>query len=500
MNNKAKRNVIVSAVMAIAVCVSLVAGATYALFTSESPVNVAVTSGKVEVVATISDFSVYSPASISQEDGNAILDATNAADTANYVFANLGTAELNGNEITLTNVTAGDKVTFKITVTNKSNVKTQYRTVVKKVDDDGLFDALNFNVGGITVENSTVWQMLDPATGENGDTVASYDCFVELPATANNDYQGKKCTIAFNVEAVQGNAKTTNVIKQVSAEDNLGDVIANAFAENTDAESVSLILPESEEETSFDIKSGAVSVPAGKTRTISISGNKNNVVSLNGASTGSEGNLSYQDNVNITISGVTYDASKADGICARGGVVKFVGCTIKGELKKTIASKFVFTDCEFENGTSAKECISHLGYGCHDIVIENCTFTASNGRSAIKIYSEGNTPINLTVRNCTFENTSESCDKPAILLDHIIDNLTYSVSIENCTFKGFITAPAPTNSGRTIIAAGVITAETDGVANYVFAYQTGVESGNYYKLLDVAHLSVKIDGVEKFVG
>ena len=39
--------------MAIAMCVSLIAGATFAFFTSESQVNIAVTSGNVEVSATV---------------------------------------------------------------------------------------------------------------------------------------------------------------------------------------------------------------------------------------------------------------------------------------------------------------------------------------------------------------------------------------------------------------------------------------------------------------
>ena len=43
---------IVTSVLVIALCFSVIAGATFALFTSESKVNVAVTSGNVEVVAT----------------------------------------------------------------------------------------------------------------------------------------------------------------------------------------------------------------------------------------------------------------------------------------------------------------------------------------------------------------------------------------------------------------------------------------------------------------
>ena len=58
MTKTVKRNVVVSAILAIMLCVSLIAGATFALFTSESKGNIAVTSGKVSVLASIDETSV----------------------------------------------------------------------------------------------------------------------------------------------------------------------------------------------------------------------------------------------------------------------------------------------------------------------------------------------------------------------------------------------------------------------------------------------------------
>ena len=51
----AKRSVIITAILAIIMCASLAAGATFALFTSSSSVNIAVTSGNVEVTASVVD-------------------------------------------------------------------------------------------------------------------------------------------------------------------------------------------------------------------------------------------------------------------------------------------------------------------------------------------------------------------------------------------------------------------------------------------------------------
>ena len=49
----AKRSVIITAILAIIMCASLAAGATFALFSSSSSVNIAITSANVEVNADV---------------------------------------------------------------------------------------------------------------------------------------------------------------------------------------------------------------------------------------------------------------------------------------------------------------------------------------------------------------------------------------------------------------------------------------------------------------
>ena len=57
---KTKGKLLFSSVIAIIFCLSLMIGATFALFTSESKVNVAVSSGKVSVVANAENLELYS--------------------------------------------------------------------------------------------------------------------------------------------------------------------------------------------------------------------------------------------------------------------------------------------------------------------------------------------------------------------------------------------------------------------------------------------------------
>ena len=195
-----KRNVIVSSFMAIALCMSIVAGATFALFTSNSSVNIAITSGNVEVTATASDLTVYSPTSVN-EDG--IVNADNAVDENGGKFVNGGTATLTGSELKLDNMTPGDKATFKITVKNKSTVAIKYRTVIE-AQDEGLFAGLAINIGGKNTVGATEWQKLE-ANAEISD--AEKACVIELPVKAGSEYRNKKCTLKFTVEAKQGNVE-----------------------------------------------------------------------------------------------------------------------------------------------------------------------------------------------------------------------------------------------------------------------------------------------------
>ena len=206
----AKRNIIVSAFMAIALCMSVVAGATFALFTSNSSVNIAITSGNVEVTATASDLTVYSPTSVN-EDG--IVNADNAVDKNGGRFVNGGTATLTGSELKLDNMTPGDKVNFNIKVENKSTVTVKYRTRIYCGEDNGLYAGLKYSItnGTETYESMAItdWATLTPDVKE----VANLACEVELPVDAGNEYKNKSCKLVYQVEAVQGNAETANDIR-----------------------------------------------------------------------------------------------------------------------------------------------------------------------------------------------------------------------------------------------------------------------------------------------
>lgn len=199
-----KKRILLSSILTIALCLCLIAGSTFALFTDESKVNIAVTAGKVDVKASIDGLELYSPKKMN-ESGD-ILDADNGAhnDTDPKTFMLDGTATLEDNLLTLTNIVPGDKASFKIQITNNSNVNVKYRTIIKIAEDSDteLAEALEFDIGGEKVVGETEWKEL---TADQ-----TLDCSVLLPSTAGNECKNKTCTISFTVEAVQGNTQTVD--------------------------------------------------------------------------------------------------------------------------------------------------------------------------------------------------------------------------------------------------------------------------------------------------
>ena len=195
MKNKKsmKKTILLSAITAIAFG-SIAVTTSYALFTDSAETNVTVTAGKVDVSASASDPVTYSMGETT---------------TTNGTFTNGGTAVINGSSITLDKVSPGDKVTFKLAVTNSSTIATKYRISLLPSKNTGLFDGLKLFVGGMTT--STVGQWIATAAVTTATEIASYtDCYIELPKDAGDEYQGKSCVIDFKVEAVQGNAAVTS--------------------------------------------------------------------------------------------------------------------------------------------------------------------------------------------------------------------------------------------------------------------------------------------------
>jgi len=289
---------------------------------------------------------------------------------------------------------------------------------------------------------------------------------------------------------INGAKMTIDGASVVTNAGELGNIITGGATNITLAEDMTIVadnLKDASNELTVNLADNTtvtVASGAATSKDLIFTGDKSSKVVLVNTNPGYEGKLSYQDNANLTFKGITFDANEISGICARGGEVTFIDCHITGELEQTIASKFVFSGCTFDVG------VTQVGYGCSDVVFENCTFETDG--YGIKIYKEANEKtVNLTVKGCSFKNTGSDA-RSAILLDHILDGFNYNITVENCTFEGYTTTPTATYNkwAARMIVTDSFVKTADG--QHIFSYQTGAEGGAYHKLLTTDQLVVTV--------
>lgn len=201
-----KRNVIVSAFLAIALCMSVIAGATFALFTSNAKVNLSITSATVKVSADVENLKLYSSTEV-----NPATNKGKKQDLTGNTFLLGGTANFTDGVLTLDRLAPGDGVTFDIKLTNKSNIDVKYRVVIGEATGGNLADALDITVNGDKYEGAinTEWNEVEA----NAD-IPSVPVKVELPVAADNDYAEKTVSLDITVEVVQASIKNTESAKK----------------------------------------------------------------------------------------------------------------------------------------------------------------------------------------------------------------------------------------------------------------------------------------------
>ena len=206
--NNSKNKILISAILTIAICLTAIAGSTYALFTTGDRLNVAVTAATVDVSATINTAISTQSLGVNQENGRFELGGT-----ADFVTADASGAKLDVPTLVINNITPGDALSFNIQITNKSNVTVKYRirwevegklsevlvanATMTAVDDEGnQIDSVYVLRNGVS--DADVW-----TTSESN--VKDVKISISLPEAVGNEYQNKTASIRFFVEAVQGN-------------------------------------------------------------------------------------------------------------------------------------------------------------------------------------------------------------------------------------------------------------------------------------------------------
>lgn len=185
---------IVSAIITMVLCLCIVTGSSFALFTDSDKVNVTVKSAKINVSATLNEQSLktYSMG----------IEQTGIDENGSKLFANKGSASFDeAGNLLLDRVTPGDKATFTLNVKNQSNVSVLYRVIwdiegalatdlIVKADDQKL------------IAKKSEWTEWDISNGYEKTVALS----VELPIETTNSLQEQEAIISYAIEVVQGNA------------------------------------------------------------------------------------------------------------------------------------------------------------------------------------------------------------------------------------------------------------------------------------------------------
>ena len=234
--NSTKRNVLIS-VLTISLCLILVAGATFALYQSEAPTNVVVSSAKVDVMATFSNLQLYRE--IDEKDG----------DTDKWLAGKIVNDE--PGEFQLADMAPYEGFTFTATIQNNSTIPVKWRMQIKigyhvvadpslesnedSVENFAQYFVVKFEGEGLVKgENNTFasdWSRLEKAGTENA-TAPSFTADVKLSGDAPVDKISRQLTITVTIVAIQANANeheydhfayNGNVTKQIGLPINVND-------------------------------------------------------------------------------------------------------------------------------------------------------------------------------------------------------------------------------------------------------------------------------------
>ena len=443
-----KKKLLLSSILSIVMCFSLICGATFALFTSEDKVNIAVTSGTVSVNAVVEDleYKTYT------KDWT----AANVNDT--ILFDNLGgKATVAGGKITLDKIVAGDGIKFNISVDNESNVTAKYRAVIKNVGSDAdLFNALDIVVNGDAFKGVTATKWAELAA--NTDVPDLVSVSIVLPDEADDTDEvkimGKTCQIEVLIQAIQGNAETSDTIEVTNASELVSAI--------TSGENVTL---KNNLEITQDIE-----IPAGAESTVDLNGKIISVKST--ASVSLLSATAYEENVNIKYAIIynngTLSLKNGTIIAEEVTAIRNHGSAAKLTLENMTIIQKVATDPEwlgsaiFTSGGATTEIKSGNYTGISsaaiiatsggNLIIEDGTFTADVTTIRADSWSYNN---KLTINNGTFNvskdgakalcvdgyQTAEDMNINGGVFNGTLDSTYTNITINGGTFNKSIKQP-----------------------------------------------------------
>lgn len=196
-----KKRVLLTSIMTILLCLCLITGSTFAVFRDTITADISVTAGQVKLDAyVVKEKKTMSSLSEDRTDEG--------------TFANGGTAKLEGNSVTLKDITPGDSITFPIKINDYSTVKAKYM-ISARLNNSVLADLLKItvNIGGVNYEmGKNAYVMSTDWVDSISSLVTEFDgvqnvilVTIELPKDVTVG-QGESAQLTINIDAIQANA------------------------------------------------------------------------------------------------------------------------------------------------------------------------------------------------------------------------------------------------------------------------------------------------------
>lgn len=389
-----KKTILLSVLIAVC-CLTLIAGATLALFSGNAKYPISVNSGDIEIETAVTLNEAWRQGQ--NEDDRTVMDTKDVTDGSIQVVdeqgGSLGTVSIGDpaagadadavKEIGLQGIGRGVGARFTLSITNKSSVAMKYIAYINLGDSafaqeltvegaDGAFAEKNGSsvVFTQTSEGEAGWAYASAAADpEQGSALGTVSFEISLPWDAAT---GGSAELTLVIEAVQSNAYTGNVSFGGTEYETLGDALTAAA--NSDETEATIYLGAGEQEIPADVSglenksvtvmgagqnattlTGTYTVPAGGTFTLANatldSAGETNAISSR--------NADYGDIVidNATVNGGIY-LYKGSSDTSDNGDVTVTDSTVNGKItysnyvKTTADSALVVSDSTVTGGIS----------------------------------------------------------------------------------------------------------------------------------------------------
>lgn len=437
-NSKSTKRALLSSMMAMLLCVSMLIGTTFAWFTDTASTGVnKIQAGNLDVALEM------------QENGN-------------WVSAEGKTLQFKTADNRTTDILWEPGCRYELPalrVVNKGNLALKYKIQITGIQGDAkLNEVIDWTINDDPI--NLVEMRLAANTPDSAFVIKGH-----MQETAGNEYQGLSIDgISITVVATQDTVEYDSFDNQYDAQA-VYPVVANtqaelnaaiASAQSGSAISTEVVLPAGE----FKLENNTA-----LNKNITISGTEDTVVTVVG-DTGNQ--LNYQNGATLAFEGVTIQGQTTGnyGGIAHVAETTFVNCTFRGKL--TLYGDATFINCTFNNDSD----YAIWTWGARNAEFIGCTF--NSGGKAILLYGgAGSAAVpttNLTVTDCRFnDNGTLDTDKAAIEIGNDYDAV-YNLTVNNITVNGFAVNPEGTSTGSKIWA----------------------NKNN----MDAAHLTVTIDGTK----